>query len=192
MTRINSMPMIGSHAQQLQLQQQQQEQNRLEGAVVQKQSSSTSPVPLEVGSIVEVASSSGVTVYGVVRWLGVPAGKTGIWAGLELVGCRRYRPHLSAAPRCQQPPSHLFSLQLFFQDYEVNGCTDGSYGGRRYFTCEGNRALFVPVSKCSPDSRFISGTTGSANAKPTPLPPGETYPPNQHPTGEYSPLLLQA
>lgn len=145
LTRINSMPMIGSHArqqQQLQLQQEQQQQqeHRLEGAVIQEQSSSTSPVPLEVGSIVEVASSSGVTVYGVVRWLGVPAGKTGDWAGLEL-------------------------------DYEVNGCTDGSYGSRRYFTCQGNRALFVPVSKCSPDSRFISGTTGSANAKPTPPPP---------------------
>lgn len=78
-TRINSMPTIGSHTHRQQQQLQQQE-NRLEGAVIQKQ------VPLEVGSIVEVASSSGVTVYGVVRWLGVPAGKTDDWAGLELVG----------------------------------------------------------------------------------------------------------
>lgn len=95
MTRINSMSMIGSHGQHLL---QQQQEKRLAGTVIQKQSSSNSPAPLEVGSIVEVASSSGVTVYGVVRWLGVPAGQTGDWAGLELVGWRRSRPRLSVAP----------------------------------------------------------------------------------------------
>lgn len=82
-TRINSMPTIGSHAQR-------QTENRLEGTVIQNQSSSPSPVPLEVGSIVEVESNSGVTVYGVVRWLGVPVGKTTEWAGIELVSWYGY------------------------------------------------------------------------------------------------------
>lgn len=42
-------------------------------------------VPLEVGSMVEVLSNTGVKVYGVIRWLGVPEGKAGEWAGVELV-----------------------------------------------------------------------------------------------------------
>lgn len=55
----------------------------MEQSVVQ--SLSTSHVPLEVGSMVEVMSNTGVTVYGVVRWLGVLGGKTDEWAGIELV-----------------------------------------------------------------------------------------------------------
>lgn len=35
--------------------------------------------------MVEVKSNTGVTVFGVIRWTGVPAGKTGEWAGVELV-----------------------------------------------------------------------------------------------------------
>lgn len=72
--------------------------------VIQSQSPSISDVPLEVGSIVEVVSNSGITVYGVVRWLGVLKGKTNEWAGIELVSekfctitfyvCSRYGRHL--------------------------------------------------------------------------------------------------
>lgn len=47
--------------------------------------SSVSQVPLEVGSIVEVESTSGILLYGVVRWLGVLKGKKNPWAGIELV-----------------------------------------------------------------------------------------------------------
>lgn len=72
------MPNIGSRAQRLR-------ENLAEEAVIQSQSSSTSHAPLEVGSTVEVVSNSGITVYGVVRWLGVPRGKTNEWAGIELV-----------------------------------------------------------------------------------------------------------
>lgn len=43
---------------------------------------------------------------------------------------------------------------LSLQDYEINGCSDGTCGGQRYFSCVGNRALFVPANKCSPDSRL--------------------------------------
>lgn len=60
-----------------------------------------------------------------------------------------------------------------FQDYDVKGCSDGQYGGQRYFTCKGNRALFVPITKCSPDSRFVSSSTERENPRLTePPPPG--------------------
>lgn len=58
-------------------------ENRTEQSLTQNQSLSS--VPLEVGSMVEVVSNSGITVYGVIWWLGVPGGKTGEWAGIELV-----------------------------------------------------------------------------------------------------------
>ncbi|KAM9362193.1 ubiquitin carboxyl-terminal hydrolase CYLD [Symphorus nematophorus] len=132
-TRINSMPTIRTPARQVR-------ESHPEQSVIQSQSLTTSHVPLEVGSMVEVVSKSGITVYGVVQWLGVPAGKTDEWAGIEL-------------------------------DYEVNGCSDGKYGGQRYFTCKGNRALFVPVTKCSPDSRFFCTPTERETPKPTETPP---------------------
>ncbi|KAL3059165.1 hypothetical protein OYC64_011147 [Pagothenia borchgrevinki] len=128
-TRINSMPNIGSRARQTR-------ENLTEQSTVQGQSPSASHVPLEVGSLVEVVSNSGVTVYGVIRWLGVPAGKTNEWAGIEL-------------------------------DYDVSGCSDGKYGSQQYFTCKASRALFVPVTKCSPDSRFSCSSSGRGTSKPT-------------------------
>ncbi|XP_040888847.1 ubiquitin carboxyl-terminal hydrolase CYLD [Toxotes jaculatrix] len=132
-TRISSMPNIGSRAHQVR-------ENHAEQSVTQSQSLSTCHVPLEVGSMVEVMSNMGITVYGVVRWLGLPAGKTDEWAGIEL-------------------------------DYEVNGCSDGKYGDQRYFTCKESRALFVPVTKCSPDSRFVCSSPGRETPKPTEAPP---------------------
>ncbi|XP_029358188.1 ubiquitin carboxyl-terminal hydrolase CYLD isoform X2 [Echeneis naucrates] len=135
-TRINSMPIIGSRAHQVRENQEQ--------SVVQSQTLSKSHVPLEVGSMVEVVSNAGITVYGVVRWLGVPAGKTDEWAGIEL-------------------------------DYVVNGCSDGKYGSQRYFTCKGNRALFVPVTKCSPDSRFVFSSTRGETPTSTDAPPVPSF-----------------
>ncbi|XP_037643010.1 ubiquitin carboxyl-terminal hydrolase CYLD [Sebastes umbrosus] len=108
--------------------------------VFHSQSSSPFHAPLEVGSMVEVVSNLGITVYGVIQWLGVPGEKTDDWAGIEL-------------------------------DYDVNGCSDGIYGGQRYFTCKGNRALFVPVTKCNADSRFVYSSTGSETSKPDNIPP---------------------
>nr|XP_019942059.1 PREDICTED: ubiquitin carboxyl-terminal hydrolase CYLD-like [Paralichthys olivaceus] len=142
-TRINSMPSESSRARQV-------IETRTEHNVIQ----STSPAPLEVGSMVEVVSNYGITVYGVVRWLGVPAGKTDEWAGIEL-------------------------------DYEVNGCSDGKYGSQRYFTCKGSRALFVPVTKCSPDSRFVYSSTGSWTPKPNEIPP---VPPFEDPEEDAPPI----
>ncbi|XP_061146683.1 ubiquitin carboxyl-terminal hydrolase CYLD [Syngnathus typhle] len=116
--RMNSMPILRSHGQ--------MKEKRTE----QRSSINTSCAPLEVGSMVEVVSNTGVTVYGVVRWLGVLEGKNSEWAGLEL-------------------------------DYDVNGCSDGTYKGQRFFTCKISRALFVPVTKCNPDSRFVCSFTAS-------------------------------
>lgn len=70
------MPNIGSYALR-------ERANHTREAVVQ--SSRASQAPLEVGSIVEVESTSGLMLYGVVRWLGVLKGKTNQWAGIELV-----------------------------------------------------------------------------------------------------------
>lgn len=72
------MPNIGSRAYQVR-------ENHTEQSVIQSHNLSTSHVLLEVGSMVEVVSNSGITVYGVIRWLGVPSGKTEEWAGIELV-----------------------------------------------------------------------------------------------------------
>ncbi|KAM8915064.1 ubiquitin carboxyl-terminal hydrolase CYLD isoform 1-T2 [Spinachia spinachia] len=137
MTRINSMPNTGFHARQV-------EENRPKHSVIQRRSSSTPHVSLEVGSMVEVVSNSGVPVYGAVQWLGVPEGKADKWAGIEL-------------------------------DYEVKGCSDGSYGGHRYFTCKVGMALFVPVTKLNADSRFVSLSTGNENIKPTDEPPDPEF-----------------
>lgn len=79
MTRINSMPNMGKTGRH-------GKENQTEQSVIQSQRSSTLPVFLEVGSLVEVVSNTGVKVYGVVQWLGVPAGKHEEWAGIELVG----------------------------------------------------------------------------------------------------------
>lgn len=146
-TRINSTPNIGSHARQV-------GENRTEQGVIQSQRSSTSHVSLEVGSMVEVVSNSGVTVYGVIQWLGVPEGKTDKWAGIEL-------------------------------DYEVNGCSDGKHRGQRYFTCKMGRALFVPVTKCSPDGRFVCSSTGTENLNPADAPP---VPPFEDPEEDAPPI----
>lgn len=132
-TRINSMPNIGSRVRQA-------TENHTEQSVIQNQRLSTSDAPLEVGSMVEVVSNSGITVYGVIRWLGILGGKAAEWAGIEL-------------------------------DYEVNGCSDGTYGSQRYFTCKGGRALFVPITKCSPDSRFVCPSTEGQTLQPTETPP---------------------
>ncbi|KAM9409321.1 ubiquitin carboxyl-terminal hydrolase CYLD [Pholidichthys leucotaenia] len=132
-----SMPNIGSRHQH-------EMENHTDQSIVQNQSQSMDHPHVEVGSMVEVVSSSGVTVYGVIRWLGVPGGQTGEWAGLEL-------------------------------DYEVKGCSDGVYRGQRYFTCKGNRALFVPVTKCSPDGRFVRSSAGKETPKPTEMPQVPPY-----------------
>ncbi|XP_013873195.1 ubiquitin carboxyl-terminal hydrolase CYLD [Austrofundulus limnaeus] len=153
-SRINSMPSIGRSAQQA-------PEERTGPSEVQNQQLSSAHVPLEVGSMVEVLSNTGVRVYGVIRWLGVPEGKAGEWAGVEL-------------------------------DFDVRGCSDGKYGDQRFFTCKEKRALFVPVRKCSPDSRFVSCSTPSPlrAAETPPVPPFENLREDAPPVPESTALSL--
>lgn len=79
MTRIDSLPAYKSHS-------------LKKGSIFYKQDVSNSiqvlsDCSLEVGSMVEVMSDNGMTIYGVIRWIGVPEGKKNCWAGLELVSC---------------------------------------------------------------------------------------------------------
>lgn len=114
-THINSLPVFRSHS--------------VKSILCKRDVSNSiqvlSDCSLEVGSMVEVMSDNGVTLYGVVRWIGVPEGKKNCWAGLE-------------------------------QDNEIisSDGSDGMFGTKRYFTCKGNTALFVPLNQCKPDSRF--------------------------------------
>ncbi|XP_072359946.1 ubiquitin carboxyl-terminal hydrolase CYLD-like [Scyliorhinus torazame] len=65
-------------------------------------------------------------LYGVIRWIGEVPTQAEPLAGLEME---------VALP---------------------TGCTDGTYCGRRYFRCPPNKALFVKLKTCRPDSRFRS------------------------------------
>ncbi|XP_061688425.1 ubiquitin carboxyl-terminal hydrolase CYLD [Syngnathoides biaculeatus] len=135
-THINSMTNLRSHGQ--------VKENHKEKRINPSRNHNASHAPLEVGSLVEVVSNTGITVYGVVRWLGIPDGKTSEWAGIEL-------------------------------DYNVNHCSDGTYGGQRLFSCKKGRALFVPVTKCSPDSRFVCSSTADDTINQVEIPPVPSY-----------------
>uniref|UniRef100_A0A670ZKU2 Ubiquitin carboxyl-terminal hydrolase CYLD n=1 Tax=Pseudonaja textilis TaxID=8673 RepID=A0A670ZKU2_PSETE len=63
-------------------------------------------------------------IYGVIRWIGDLPDADETVAGLEL------------------------------EEPLPTGCTDGQYKGIRYFYCQPNKALFVKLSHCHPDSRF--------------------------------------
>lgn len=78
-SRINSMPNMGSRERQV------RGINHLDQNVTQTPTQSPSHHPFEVGSIVEVTSNTGITVYGVIRWMGVLSENKNDWAGIELV-----------------------------------------------------------------------------------------------------------
>ncbi|XP_051529052.1 ubiquitin carboxyl-terminal hydrolase CYLD isoform X2 [Myxocyprinus asiaticus] len=126
-SHINSMPALNSR-------------NARKGSTLSKQFMSIqdlSHYSLEVGSMVEVITGNGLTIYGVIRWIGVPEGKKNCWVGLEL-------------------------------DNEMTTCSDGMFGTKQYFTCQGNRALFVPLKNCKPDSRFLLTLTEIPKPPETP------------------------
>ena len=45
-------------------------------------------------------------------------------------------------------------LCCHFQDEYMDGCTDGTWHERRYFTCPYGRGFFCPYNSLSPDRRF--------------------------------------
>lgn len=65
-------------------------------------------------------------IYGVIRWIG----------------------HI---PDCPEP---IAGLEM--EEERPSAYTDGTYRGIRYFQCGPNKALFVKLRNCRPDSRFYS------------------------------------
>ncbi|KAM8961301.1 ubiquitin carboxyl-terminal hydrolase CYLD-like isoform 2-T2 [Pelodytes ibericus] len=65
-------------------------------------------------------------MYGVIRWIGQP-------------------------PECPEP---IAGLEM--EEEMPSGCTNGVYRSIRYFHCGSNKALFVKLRNCRPDSRFSS------------------------------------
>ncbi|CAH2294704.1 ubiquitin carboxyl-terminal hydrolase CYLD-like isoform X1 [Pelobates cultripes] len=65
-------------------------------------------------------------IYGVIRWIGQTPESAEPIAGLEM------------------------------EEEMSSGCTDGMYRGNRCFECGPNKALFVKLKSCRPDSRFSS------------------------------------
>ncbi|XP_041529690.1 ubiquitin carboxyl-terminal hydrolase CYLD-like [Microtus oregoni] len=53
-----------------------------------------------------------------------------------------------------QPPGLRHVLAGLELEDECAGCTDGTFRGTRYFTCDVKKALFVKLKSCRPDSRF--------------------------------------
>ncbi|XP_038067617.1 uncharacterized protein LOC119737375 isoform X2 [Patiria miniata] len=82
---------------------------------------------LEVNSMVEVKPSD-KTLFGVIRWIGVPA-----------------------VSKSNKP---VAGIEL--ESSIDHGATDGTFNKQRCFQCEPNKAIFVYLSKCRPDSRFPS------------------------------------
>lgn len=73
-SRINSMPNMGSRGRQV---------RDVDESVTPPES--LSHHTFDVGSLVEVTSNTGITVYGVIQWMGVLSENKNDWAGIELV-----------------------------------------------------------------------------------------------------------
>ena len=43
----------------------------------------------------------------------------------------------------------------------MEGCGDGSWDNKRYFTCENKHAVFIVLSKLKPDQRFSQRPKGN-------------------------------
>ncbi|RWS31794.1 Ubiquitin carboxyl-terminal hydrolase CYLD-like protein [Leptotrombidium deliense] len=87
----------------------------------------TLPQDLEIGSVVEVIIDS-VPRYGVIRWIG-------------------------SLPYQGDEKKLVCGVEL---EEECVGCTDGTWNGKRYFSCAPKRGYFVRLSHCKKDSRFVS------------------------------------
>lgn len=68
-------------------------------------------------------------------------------------------------------------------DYELKDCTDGTYRGKRYFKCAGNKGMFIKLTECKPDERFLSNLPQDAY-KSSSCPKGT--PVDGKPLGEHS------
>ena len=59
------------------------------------------------------------------------------------------------------------NVVISFQDEYMEGCSDGTWRERRYFTCPYGRGFFCPYYNLLPDRRFDTGgnTPGTAPAE---------------------------
>ena len=109
---------------------------------------------LGVGSTVQISDPPR---YGVIKWLGELPNIQGVVAGVELV----------SSPSCVVMNQNIrfmsnTSITHSQEDY-MDGCSDGTWQERRYFTCPYGRGFFCPHYNLRPDHRFsTSGATPGA------------------------------
>lgn len=96
----------------------------------------------EIGSVVEVEISS-TFYHGVIRWLGFLK----LDPGYKIDLIRKSNKHFKNV---------VAGIEL---EEEIDGLTDGTLNGRRYFICPKNKAYFVQLHECSKDSRFTNSTS---------------------------------
>lgn len=94
---------------------------------------------VEIGSLVEVTIDE-IPRYGVIRWIGFledPNDSPG--SGEMYEGEEEEEDHKVAGVELEE---------------ECPGCCDGTWNGRRYFSCQSKRGYFVLLSGCRKDGRF--------------------------------------
>ena len=47
----------------------------------------------------------------------------------------------------------------------MDSCTDGTFLGKRYFSCPNKRGFFVHLHNCLPDSRFLGNSIANHASK---------------------------
>ncbi|XP_067052974.1 ubiquitin carboxyl-terminal hydrolase CYLD-like [Acropora muricata] len=90
------------------------------------------PRGFELGTMVEVPTHTpGQPTFGVIRWIG-------------------YLP--------QMKDKLIVGLEL---EQEISACSDGTFNGTRYFTCQSGRGFFCILENCRKDSRFTPNSPSS-------------------------------
>ncbi|XP_015748240.1 PREDICTED: ubiquitin carboxyl-terminal hydrolase CYLD-like isoform X3 [Acropora digitifera] len=90
------------------------------------------PRGFELGTMVEVPTHTpGQPTFGVIRWIG-------------------YLP--------QMKDKLIVGLEL---EQEISACSDGTFNGTRYFTCQSGRGFFCMLENCRKDSRFTPNSPSS-------------------------------
>ena len=89
----------------------------------------------EIGSMVEVVIKE-VPRYGVIRWIGT-------------------------VPGDKREGRKVAAVEM--EDAE-DGLSDGTFNGKRYFSCLPGKALFVPLRMCVKDGRFLESISSNPRA----------------------------